>query len=169
VEKASRAMLEVKQEASATGQIAKEMKESADLLMAGTVELRRVIKDIAEQTTKDSDNRGAARFAVKQSANLESDDFDLSGYEARTDGDVLAAVNIENISLTGALISGGGKLKVGNKGRLFLNRQPVAFTVVGITPYSQRIVFTEPVSSDFREVFNELTRDLVPISEGRAS
>lgn len=169
IEQASRAMFEVKQEAAATGQIAMDMKACADLIMSGTLDLRIVIRDIAEKTTKDSDHRGAARYEIKQPGDLECSDYDVGGFEARTDGDVLAAVNIENISLTGALISGGGKLKIGHAGRLFLNRQPVAFTVVGLTPYSQRLVFTEPFSADFRAVFERLTKDLTPISEGRAT
>ena len=95
-------------------------------------------------------------------------EFDVDGLEARTDGDVFAAVNIENISLTGALITGAGRLKVGQKGNLYINRKPVAYTVVGVTPYSQRVAFVQPTSADFKAAFDTITQGLVPISQGSA-
>ena len=80
---------------------------------------------------------------------------------------MFAAVNIENISATGALITGAGKLKVGNRGRIFINRRPVSFTVVAVTPYSQRVQFTESFDSEMQAYFNSLTNGLSPISQAQ--
>jgi hypothetical protein len=68
---------------------------------------------------------------------------------------------------SGALITGAGKLKVGNRGRIFINRRPVSFTVVAVTPYSQRVQFTESFDSEMQAYFESLTNGLFPISQAQ--
>lgn len=167
VERAANAMQGVNQEAIAAGKIAEDAKACADGLTNGIHELRDAISDILSKSTAERDLRGASRFEVNESATLEPVEYDIEGLEARTDGDVFAAVNIENVSATGALITGAGKLKVGNRGRIFINRRPVSFTVVAVTPYSQRIQFTESFDSDMQAYFDSLTNGLSPISQAQ--
>lgn len=167
VERAASAIQGVNREAMSAGKIAEDAKTCAEGLTHGIHELRDAIADILLKSTAERDQRGASRFEINQSANLEQDEYDVEGLEARTDGDLLAAVNIENISSTGALITGAGKLRVGSRGRIYINRRPVAFTVVSVTPYSQRIQFTESFDSDMRAVFEDLTRGLTPISQAQ--
>jgi hypothetical protein len=167
VERAANAMQGVNREATDAGKIAEDAKACADGLTKGIHELRDAISDILSKSTAERDLRGASRYEVNESASLEPDEYDVEGLEARTDGDVLAAVNIENISGTGALITGAGKLKVGSGGRIFINRRPVSFTVVAVTPYSQRIRFTESFDSDMQAYFDSLTNGLFPISQAQ--
>lgn len=167
VERAANAMQAVNREATAVGKIAEDAKSCADGLTIGIHDLRDAIADILKKSTAERDQRGASRFELNQVATVEPEEYDLYGLEARTDGDILAAVNIENISSTGALISGAGKLKVGSHGRIFINRRPVSFTVVAVTPYSQRIQFKDAFDSDMQAAFDDLTRGLTPISQAQ--
>jgi methyl-accepting chemotaxis protein len=167
VEKAAQAMQDVRAEANEADALAREVKTCANVVTTNTTELRNIIEDIVVGVAGSRERRGPARFAVNASAELSSGkEFDVEGLEARTDGDVFAAVNIENISLTGALITGASKLKPGQKGNLYVNRKPVPYTVVGVTPYSQRVAFVQPVSAEFRAAFEAITQGLVPISQG---
>lgn len=169
VERAAKAMQGVRGEANEADAVAREVKGCAEQVASNTSELRNIIEDIVNSVASTRERRGPARFAVNAAAELSGPaEYDVEGLEARTDGDLFAAVNIENISLTGALITGAGKLKAGQKGNLYINRKPVAYTVVGVTPYSQRIAFVQPVSADFREAFEAITKGLVPISQGGA-
>jgi hypothetical protein len=43
----------------------------------------------------------------------------------------------------------------------------VSFTVVAVTPYSQRIRFTESFDSDMQANFDSLTNGLFPISQAQ--
>lgn len=165
VQRAAAAMQKVSTEATSAGTVALEVRNSADGLTKGIHELRDAIWDILERSTSDRDHRGASRYEVHQEASVQAEEYDVEGHQAITDGDVKAAVHIENLSRTGALITGAGRLKPGNTGRIYINRCPVAFTVVGTTPYSQRLRFTGAFTPEMNAVFEELTRNLAPMSQ----
>lgn len=164
VQRAAAAMQKVSAEATAAGTVALEVRTSADGLTKGIHELRDAIWEILDRSTSNRDHRGASRYEVHQEASLQTEEFDVEGHQAITDGDVKAAVHIENLSRTGALVTGASRLQTGNTGRIYINRCPIEFTVVGTTPYSQRLRFTEPFSAEMEAVFADLTRDLAPMS-----
>ena len=146
-------MTQVNGDAQSAGVIAAEVKANAADVVNGVSDLRDTILEIVKSATNKQERRGPSRFEL----NL----------EARIDGDVHAAVVVENISNTGALINGAKKLVVGNKGRLVLNGKSVNFEVVASAEAKQRLRFTEPFSAAFQETLDKLTLGLVPISQGR--
>lgn len=153
VETAAVSMANVSAMAQTSGEMAADVKSKAGDVVSGVAELRDVIFDIVNSATDKRDRRGPARYAVD--------------CEGRIDGDVQAAVTVLNISSSGALITGGQKLVTGGGGRLVISRKATAFVVVDAAETAQRLGFVEPVDAEFHDVFMEITKGLVPISQGR--
>jgi len=153
VERSATAMESVSREAAEAGTMAAEVKLNAGNVMEELVDLRDVIVGIVRTATANLDRRGPARYAVK--------------CEARIDGDVHAAVVVDNISVSGALITGGAKLVAGGTGRLVIDRKATGFKVVTVSSIEQRIQFTDPIDRDFLQHFHAITENLVPISQGQ--
>ena len=153
VERAAFSMTQVNGDAQSAGVIAAEVKANALEVVSGVSDLRDTILEIIKNATNKQERRGPARFELN--------------FEARIDGDVHAVVVVENVSTTGALINGANTLVAGNKGRLVLNGKPVNFEVVASSEIKQRLRFVEPMSAEFQQSLAELTRGLVPLSQGR--
>ena len=167
VEKAAAAMLNVNSEAIAAGAIAEGVKANSEHLMREIAGLDAIIDDIVASTTKDRNRRGPARYAVNCDAHIQralivtADGTPSGTIRGKT------PVHIENMSTTGALITGATDLISGYTGKLYLKDSSIPYVVVSVTPFSQRLQFTQTFDRDFTAAFGAITKGLVPISQGK--
>jgi hypothetical protein len=152
VESAAAAMLQVHAEAGIAGAAALEVRNSTEGLSRDINELHDAVEGILSASTAGSTQRGAPRYEVGRSARIDT---------SRQQG---ATILIENISVTGAQISGAGYLAYGDTGTLMIGQQPFSFKVVGLTPRSQRICFTGTFDAGMEAAFAAITRGVPPIS-----
>lgn len=166
VENAAAAMLNVNSEAIAAGAIAAGVMANSEHLMREIAGLDAIIGDIVASSTKDRNRRGPARYAVNCDAHIQR------SLTATADGTATASIkgktpiHIENMSTTGALITGATDLVAGYTGKLYLKESAIPYVVVSVTPFSQRLQFTQSVDREFNAAFGELSKGLIPISQG---